>query len=539
MWKNVPELVDITLLAVIGEGSYGVVHRAQSNSLGLVAAKTLHILLHPDRYFIQAEGEVYLMEEDHFRQEVEIMMKFSHPNIIKCFGVWFKSRESRKIPHMIFELGECTFDTFLFSNKLSQSQAIEFGVQIVKGIRYLHMQHSTAHRDIKPGNMVLFKEEDQSKQNTKSAERELEQKRRNEQQKIEAEQNAEQNYQEAVLQLQLAREREAQMKSAWESAKQEAAQAKWETKASENLVEKCKSEENQYTIKLIDFGESKYASRTMKTKVGTPIYRDPKVSTELYDKSVDVYSFACVLIQMLCGYEELYKWRISKEKQDLLPLDMVSKLGEELSGVVRSCIREENRIGLEVLLETLEALTPIPQAGSCVQMVEPTPTDHQFALALKFYCGDGVDKDLKKAVECFTAAANQGHSDAQNKLAYCYEKGEGVEKNLEKAVELYTAAANQGHSRAQCHLAYCYKKGEGVEKNWEKAVEWYTAAANQGYSAAQCNLAYCYYQGEGVEKNLKKAVELYTAAANQGHSRAQNNLGVCYEKGQGVRSEER
>ena len=59
-----------------------------------------------------------------------------------------------------------------------------------------------------------------------------------------------------------------------------------------------------------------------------------------------------------------------------------------------------------------------------------------------------------------------------------------MEKNLEKAVELYTAAANQGYARAQHNLAICFENGEGVEKNFAKAVEWYTAAANQDHSMA-------------------------------------------------------
>src|SRR3990167_8360580 len=164
MRKNVEELVDIILLDKLGKDANGVVYLALSNSLGLVAAKTLHILLHPERYFVEAEGQVCLEEEDHFRQEVESVMKFSHPNIVKCFGVWFKSQKTIKIPHMIFELGECAFDALLFTNKLSQSQAIRFGIQIVKGIQYLHMHHSTAHRDIKPANMILFKPEDQKTQ---------------------------------------------------------------------------------------------------------------------------------------------------------------------------------------------------------------------------------------------------------------------------------------------------------------------------------------------------------------------------------------
>ena len=46
-------------------------------------------------------------------------------------------------------------------------------------------------------------------------------------------------------------------------------------------------------------------------------------------------------------------------------------------------------------------------------------------------------------------AANQGDAVAQNNLGYCYEKGEGVEKNLSKAIEWYKKAAEQENERAK------------------------------------------------------------------------------------------
>ena len=51
------------------------------------------------------------------------------------------------------------------------------------------------------------------------------------------------------------------------------------------------------------------------------------------------------------------------------------------------------------------------------------------------------------------ALAKKGDAKAQNKLGVCYAKGEGVKKNLVKAIEWYTKAAEQGLMRAQFNLA--------------------------------------------------------------------------------------
>ncbi len=46
-------------------------------------------------------------------------------------------------------------------------------------------------------------------------------------------------------------------------------------------------------------------------------------------------------------------------------------------------------------------------------------------------------------------AAEQGHSGAQQLLAELYEKGEGVGKDLEKALMWYRKAAEQGNEYAK------------------------------------------------------------------------------------------
>ena len=165
---------------------------------------------------------------------------------------------------------------------------------------------------------------------------------------------------------------------------------------------------------------------------------------------------------------------------------------------------------------------------------EQGDADAQFNLGWRYDCGDGVEKNPKKAVELYRKAADQGHAGAQNNLGMCYLEGNGVEKNPEKAVELFRKAADQDEAYAQNNLGECFLGGYGVEKNPEKAVECFRKAAKQDNVDAQYNLGECYLNGNGVQKNPEEAVECFRKAAKQGNAKAQNYLGVCFLGGYGV-----
>ena len=450
MLRNIPLVQDITIIKGIGAGGYGRVFLAESPSLGQVVVKTLHLLLEAEYFELDEEG--ILQEEDQFYKEMQAMIKFSHPNIIKLHGVWF-SNDTRRIPYIVSEMGEYCFGKFLFSQKIEKAQAIKFAHQIASGIKYVH-ENSIAHRDIKPDNIVLVKEG------------------------------------------------------------------------------------SEYVAKLIDFGDCKlFSNAVLKTVVGTSAYQDPRVLMGIYDESVDIFSFGCVLIQMVLGYESLCTWRFSKDTQPIenekLSVTLANKLGEELAALVTSCISVENRINASALVEKLASFMKGDLEPLRVE-VDENSLIAQNNMALQYFYGDGVEVDQKKAVELWTLAANKGYLDSQFLLADCYFRAEGVEEDFEKAVIWWTMAANQGHPGSQSNLGNCYAAGVGVEVNPEKAVEWWTLAANQGVAEAQFNLADCYANGEGVEVNLEKAVELWTLAANQGDPDAQYCLGECYYNGDGV-----
>ena len=128
----------------------------------------------------------------------------------------------------------------------------------------------------------------------------------------------------------------------------------------------------------------------------------------------------------------------------------------------------------------------------------------------------------------FRKAAERGRADAQLFLGVCYEKGDGVSKDMEKAVYWYRRAAEQGLAEAQCNLGLCCQKGDGVSKDFQQAVYWYRKAAEQGYAEAQCRLGFCYDSGNGIGKDDSLAIYWYRKAAEQKYVLAYLNLGFCY-----------
>ena len=91
-----------------------------------------------------------------------------------------------------------------------------------------------------------------------------------------------------------------------------------------------------------------------------------------------------------------------------------------------------------------------------------------------FGVGDtGIDKELLKKAE-------DGDAEAQWSLGFKYYQGEEVSQNYKKAFSWYTKSANQGYSLAQTSLGTSYLYGHGVPQNHEKALEWLIKAAKQG-----------------------------------------------------------
>lgn len=109
--------------------------------------------------------------------------------------------------------------------------------------------------------------------------------------------------------------------------------------------------------------------------------------------------------------------------------------------------------------------------------------------------------------------AASGDLEAQMSLADRYYKGEGVPKDTKKAAQWYQTLAEKNFAQAQLTLALMHIKGEGVPQDDQKAIKWLTQAADNKMVAAQHLLGIAYAEGHGVAADPIKAYMWFEIAS--------------------------
>jgi TPR repeat protein len=148
------------------------------------------------------------------------------------------------------------------------------------------------------------------------------------------------------------------------------------------------------------------------------------------------------------------------------------------------------------------------------------------------YGWGGVTKDIKKSINCYQKAAEQGYAPAQYELGLIYACGTNVNQDDVESVKWTRLSAEQGYAPAQKWLGNCYCAGRGVTKDAMKGIKWIRRSADQGYAEAQYELGFaygeCFYNLPDMPTFLPRdeveAVKWYRLAAAQGHEEAKRNL---------------
>ncbi|KAK2381052.1 hypothetical protein P8452_37140 [Trifolium repens] len=141
-WEVDPSELDFSSAARIGKGSFGEILKAHWRGTP-VAVKRILPSLSEDRMVIQD-----------FRHEVNLLVKLRHPNIVQFLG----AVTDRKPLMLITEYlrGGDLHQYLKDKGALSPSTAINFSMDIARGMAYLHNEPNVIiHRDLKPRNVLL------------------------------------------------------------------------------------------------------------------------------------------------------------------------------------------------------------------------------------------------------------------------------------------------------------------------------------------------------------------------------------------------
>ena len=118
-------------------------------------------------------------------------------------------------------------------------------------------------------------------------------------------------------------------------------------------------------------------------------------------------------------------------------------------GVFRRAIAHVTKM---ILILAVSAVLPAPTFAGQNQTSETWRALHEKALA--FEHGEGLPKDLKKAIALYCQGAMAGDPEARYSLGWIYMNGRGVPRNDGMAAYLFTLAADQGHEPSQKMLPF-------------------------------------------------------------------------------------
>ncbi|EJK59420.1 hypothetical protein THAOC_20362, partial [Thalassiosira oceanica] len=137
-----------------------------------------------------------------------------------------------------------------------------------------------------------------------------------------------------------------------------------------------------------------------------------------------------------------------------------------------------------------------------------------FYLGLKYCHGTiGLQKDMQRAVELWTEAAELGSSEALYNLgvAHDYGDGEGAQQDKVKSYECFKKAAMQGHAESRHNLGCCeWEKG-----NDGRAARHFLISAKMGHTESVEKMKMVFMEGTATKEQYAEALKGYQDAVEE------------------------
>ena len=135
-----------------------------------------------------------------------------------------------------------------------------------------------------------------------------------------------------------------------------------------------------------------------------------------------------------------------------------------------------------------------------------------------YYLGDlhfrgiyGLKKDLSRALELWTEAADLGSTAALFKMGGCHMEGEGLAKDEAKAVEYWKVAAMQGEVQSRHNLGF-YELEKG---DFDRGVRHFLISAKMGYKGSLGIIKDMFANGHATKAQYAEALKGYQAAMEE------------------------
>ena len=128
----------------------------------------------------------------------------------------------------------------------------------------------------------------------------------------------------------------------------------------------------------------------------------------------------------------------------------------------------------------------------------------QFELGQHHEFGKGTAINHMEAAYWYELSATQGYALAEYALALLYQNGRGVEQDIDKAIALYTRSADKATHGHKITSVYLLPR-QRHQAQPGALHQWYRKVAQQGHFQASVQHGSCYARGEGCEPNLIEA----------------------------------
>ncbi|OHS96681.1 hypothetical protein TRFO_09843 [Tritrichomonas foetus] len=269
--------------------------------------------------------------------------------------------------------------------------------------------------------------------------------------------------------------------------------------------------DDEFKSTICDFNsvrkfEKESSDKQYTINTGTLKYMPPeKIKDGKYSFQVDIYSFGCLLYEIITGKQ----FSLQNEKN------------MTVNDIVRAI--SENKIPK---MDTKEY-------GMCGKLYTLCTSDDVLGRTTMIYLRYLFQHDI---------FISKG-ADPTEMIRYLHQLEHDLEKyNIPSEertdFQIWKKLAEEGNGRTLFYIGIMYYYGEGLKQNYLTAKEYFEKAiqANPNYPNSYNSLGMMYNNGFGVEKDRSKSSELYKKAADLGFNWGKYNYSINLFYGYGVKS---